>query len=56
MKHLQGEFPLEAVLAVLRDFWDYYVLGHPEEVGDAWNEYVRKNGRNPLAGLRDITV
>lgn len=56
VQHLQGEFPLDAAVAVLHDFWDYYVLGRPEKAGDAWYEYVRKNGRNPLAGLRDITV
>jgi hypothetical protein len=56
VEHLQGEFPLDSALAVLHDFWDYYVLEHPEEAGDAWNEYVRKNGWNPLAGLRDIAA
>jgi hypothetical protein len=41
---------------VLLDFWDYYLLVHPEDVVSYWNEYVKEHGRNPLAGLRDITV
>ncbi|MFF9210206.1 MULTISPECIES: hypothetical protein [unclassified Streptomyces] len=55
VKDLQGRFSLNEALALLHDFWDYYVLRYPEKVGDAWHDYVRENGRNPLAGLRDIT-
>ncbi|AOR32986.1 hypothetical protein BFF78_19660 [Streptomyces fodineus] len=54
LEHVQGDFPLDTVLAVLLDFWDYYVLGRPEEVVPYWNEYVKENGRDPLAGLRNV--
>ncbi|MFB7596737.1 hypothetical protein [Streptomyces sp. NPDC056160] len=56
VEHVKGEFPLDKALAVLLDFWDYYVLAHPEDVVSYWSEYVKENGRDPLAGLRDITV
>ncbi|MEU6774186.1 hypothetical protein [Streptomyces sp. NPDC046759] len=56
LEHVQGEFPLDKALAVLLDFWDYYLLVHPEDVVSYWNEYVKENGRDPLAGLRDVTV
>ncbi|MER5547089.1 hypothetical protein ACWD4N_04800 [Streptomyces sp. NPDC002586] len=56
LEHVQGEFPLDTALAILLDFWDYYVLAHPEDVVSYWSEYTKENGRDPLAGLRDITV
>ncbi|WP_179023254.1 hypothetical protein [Streptomyces sp. IMTB 2501] len=42
--------------AVLLDFWDYYVLAGSDDVVSYWNECVQENGRDPLAGLRDITA
>lgn len=57
VEHVQGEFPLDKALAVLLDFWDYYLLAHPEKnIASYWSEYVKENGRDPLAGLRDITA
>ncbi|WNM30242.1 hypothetical protein RKE30_07400 [Streptomyces sp. Li-HN-5-11] len=56
LEHVQGEFPLDKALAVLLDFWDYYVLACPTDVVSDWNEYVKENGRDPLAGLRDVTA
>ncbi|MFF9814278.1 hypothetical protein [Streptomyces sp. NPDC014006] len=54
--HLRGEFTLDEALIVLRDLWDHHVLRRPEEAGDAWSQYAGRTGRNPLAGLRDLTV
>ncbi|WNM30243.1 hypothetical protein RKE30_07405 [Streptomyces sp. Li-HN-5-11] len=31
-EHVQGEFLLDKALAVLLDFWDYYLLAHPEKI------------------------
>jgi hypothetical protein len=57
LEHVQGEFPLDKALAVLLDFWDYYLLACPgESIVPYWDEYVKENGRDPLAGLRDIRV
>lgn len=53
---LRGEFTLDAALVVLRDLWDYHVQRRPEEAGETWNQYAEGTGRNPLAGLRDLTV
>ncbi|MGW2643628.1 hypothetical protein ACWC2T_01680 [Streptomyces sp. NPDC001393] len=56
LEHVQGEFPLDTALAILLDFWDYYALASSGKVVSRWNEYVKENGRDPLAGLREITV
>ena len=54
LEHVQGEFPLDKTLAILLDFWDYYVLAHPErDVVSCRSEYEKENGRDPLAGLRN---
>jgi hypothetical protein len=56
VEHVQGEFSLDTTLEILLDFWDYFVLACPGEVVSYWNEYVKENGRDPLAGLRDVTA
>ncbi|GGZ67704.1 hypothetical protein ACFOOM_11545 [Streptomyces echinoruber] len=56
VEHVQGEFPLDTTLAVLLDFWDYYALARPTNIASHWEEYVKENGRDPLAGLREITA
>jgi hypothetical protein len=55
-EHVRGEFSLDTALAILLDFWDYYVLTHPgKDLVTYCNEYEKENGRDPLAGLRKIS-
>jgi hypothetical protein len=55
VEDMQGEFSLGTVLDVLLDFWDYCVPGRPRYVAPAWERYVKESGRDPLAGLRQVT-
>ncbi|MFY4719893.1 hypothetical protein [Streptomyces sp. LaBMicrA B280] len=54
LEHVRGEFSMDAALAVLLDFWDYYARACPDEVAPFWKQYVEENSRDPLAGLRDV--
>jgi hypothetical protein len=56
LEQVRGAFPLDKALVVLLDFWDYFTLASPDKCTSCWNEYVRENGRDPLAGLREITA